>query len=39
VVLGFFDEVLSALPVGSLRADLKGRVAAKLTHTASGETR
>jgi Fe-S cluster assembly protein SufD len=30
VVLGFFDDVLSALPVGSLRPELKARVAAKL---------
>ena len=30
VVLGFFDDVLAALPVGALRADLKARVAAKL---------
>lgn len=39
VVLGFFDDVLSLLPVGSLRADLKARVAAKLTHTATGGAR
>ncbi|MCB0955036.1 MAG: SufD family Fe-S cluster assembly protein [Ilumatobacter sp.] len=32
VVLGFFDDVLAALPVGPLRADLKARVAAKLSH-------
>jgi hypothetical protein len=30
VVLGFFDDVLGALPVGGLRADLRARVAAKL---------
>jgi Fe-S cluster assembly protein SufD len=30
VVLGFFDDVLAALPVGSLRADLRARVATKL---------
>ena len=30
VVLGFFDDVLSLLPVGGLRADLRTRVAAKL---------
>jgi len=30
VVLGFFDDVLSALPVGSLRPELRARVAAKL---------
>jgi len=30
VVLGFFDDVLGMLPVGSLRADLRGRVAEKL---------
>jgi Fe-S cluster assembly protein SufD len=30
VVLGFFDDVLGALPVGSLRDDLRARVAAKL---------
>ena len=32
VVLGFFDDVLAALPVGPLRADLRARVAAKLSH-------
>ncbi len=31
VVLGFFDEVLTQLPVGDLAADLRARVAAKLT--------
>lgn len=31
VVLGFFDEVLTQLPVGDLAADLRSRVAAKLT--------
>jgi Fe-S cluster assembly protein SufD len=31
VVLGFFDEVLAQLPVGHLAADLRARVAAKLT--------
>jgi Fe-S cluster assembly protein SufD len=30
VVLGFFDDVLSALPVGALRDDLRARVAEKL---------
>jgi Fe-S cluster assembly protein SufD len=30
VVLGFFDDVLSLLPVGSLRDDLRARVAEKL---------
>ena len=30
VVLGFFDDVLGALPVGSLRDDLRARVTAKL---------
>ena len=30
VVLGFFDEVLSQLPVGSLAAELRAQVAAKL---------
>ena len=30
VVLGFFDDVLNLLPVGSLRADLRSRVAQKL---------
>jgi Fe-S cluster assembly protein SufD len=30
VVLGFFDEVLSQLPVGPLAADLRAQVAAKL---------
>ena len=32
VVLGFFDDVLSLLPVGALRDDLRLRVAAKLSH-------
>ena len=32
VVLGFFDDVLGALPVGPLRADLRARVAEKLNH-------
>ncbi len=32
VVLGFFDDVLSLLPVGALRADLRMRVAAKLAN-------
>ena len=32
VVLGFFDDVLSALPVGPLRADLRAGVVAKLSH-------
>ena len=32
VVLGFFDDVLAALPVGPLRADLRARVADKLSH-------
>ncbi|MFM8266937.1 MAG: SufB/SufD family protein [Ilumatobacteraceae bacterium] len=31
VVLGFFDEVLAALPVGAMRADLRARVATKLS--------
>jgi Fe-S cluster assembly protein SufD len=31
VVLGFFDEVLSQLPAGDLAADLRARVAAKLS--------
>jgi len=31
VVLGFFDEVLSQLPEGNFTADLRSRVAAKLT--------
>ncbi|MEX2628214.1 MAG: Fe-S cluster assembly protein SufD, partial [Ilumatobacteraceae bacterium] len=31
VVLGFFDEVLSQLPAGDLAADLRSRVAAKLS--------
>lgn len=31
VVLGFFDEVLTQLPVGDLGAELRSRVAAKLT--------
>ena len=31
VVLGFFDEVLTQLPIGELAADLRRRVAAKLT--------
>jgi len=35
VVLGFFDDVLSVLPVGELRADLRARVAAKLQGAAS----
>jgi Fe-S cluster assembly protein SufD len=30
VVLGFFDDVLAALPVGSLRPELRAMVAAKL---------
>jgi Fe-S cluster assembly protein SufD len=30
VVLGFFDDVLGALPVGALRNDLRARVAEKL---------
>jgi Fe-S cluster assembly protein SufD len=30
VVLGFFDDVLAALPVGALRDDLRARVARKL---------
>ena len=30
VVLGFFDDVLNLLPVGSLRAGLRARVASKL---------
>ena len=30
VVLGFFDDVLGALPVGALRDDLRARVAEKL---------
>ena len=30
VILGFFDDVLSALPVGSLRPELRQRVADKL---------
>ena len=32
VVLGFFDDVLGALPVGALRDDLRARVAEKLSH-------
>lgn len=36
VVLGFFDDVLSLLPVGALRDDLRSRVEAKLTHRESG---
>jgi Fe-S cluster assembly protein SufD len=32
VVLGFFDDVLSLLPVGALRVDLRARVAAKLAN-------
>lgn len=35
VVLGFFDDVLAALPVGELRTELRARVAAKLQGTAS----
>jgi Fe-S cluster assembly protein SufD len=35
VVLGFFDDVLSVLPVGELRADLRARVAAKLQAASS----
>lgn len=35
VVLGFFDDVLAALPVGPLRADLRARVAAKLSRRVS----
>lgn len=31
VVLGFFDEVLAQLPTGELAADLRSRVAAKLS--------
>lgn len=31
VVLGFFDEVLTQLPAGDLAADLRARVAAKLS--------
>ena len=31
VVLGFFDDVLAALPVGSLRPELRARVAATRT--------
>ncbi len=30
VVLGFFDDVLAALPVGALRDELRGRVAEKI---------
>jgi Fe-S cluster assembly protein SufD len=30
VVLGFFDDVLAALPIGALRDDLRARVAEKL---------
>jgi Fe-S cluster assembly protein SufD len=30
VVLGFFDDVLGALPVGNLRSELRARVASKL---------
>ncbi|MFZ9629429.1 MAG: SufB/SufD family protein [Ilumatobacteraceae bacterium] len=37
VVLGFFDDVLSALPVGGLRADLRQRVAAKLGTANAGD--
>jgi Fe-S cluster assembly protein SufD len=32
VVLGFFDDVLAALPVGPLRTELRERVATKLGH-------
>ncbi len=39
VVLGFFDDVLSLLPVGALRDDLRARVAAKLAHRADGGVR
>ena len=39
VVLGFFDDVLSLLPVGELRDDLRSRVAAKLAHRADGGVR
>lgn len=35
VVLGFFDDVLAALPVGTLRDDLRARVIAKLQARAS----
>ena len=35
VVLGFFDDVLSVLPVGSLRPEIRARVAAKLKRRAS----
>jgi len=34
VVLGFFDEVLTQLPVGSLAAELRAQVAAKLDRRA-----
>jgi len=34
VVLGFFDEVLTQLPVGALAADLRAQVAAKLDRRA-----
>lgn len=37
VVLGFFDDVLSLLPVGALRDDLRARVAAKLAARAADE--
>ncbi len=37
VVLGFFDDVLSLLPVGALRVDLRSRVAAKLATRAAHE--
>jgi Fe-S cluster assembly protein SufD len=42
VVLGFFDDVLNLLPIslgshGSLRADLRARVAQKLQHRPPGE--
>jgi Fe-S cluster assembly protein SufD len=42
VVLGFFDEVLSQLPIGELAADLRARVAVKLMRSselAGGESR
>jgi Fe-S cluster assembly protein SufD len=35
VVLGFFDDVLNLLPVGSLRPELRARVAAKLERRTS----
>jgi Fe-S cluster assembly protein SufD len=35
VVLGFFDDVLAALPVGSLRPELRAKVAAKLERSRS----